>query len=291
MCGLTTWDTPGSVPMITKATTQPSPTRHSRIVRRKENRYAGGVKGVPGTLQEGGAAFASTHWSVVLLTAQSQSPEAAQAAMTSFCQTYWPPLYTFLRRRGRAPSDAQDLTQAFFAHLLEQNTLARASREKGKLRTFLLGSLQHFLANEHAYHQAFKRGGGRQIVSMDDHLIEAEAAMLHATRADATNGYDRQWAANLVSRAWDQLYEAMVAEGKRALIDALKPFVVGGAAAPPEQEQVAAHLQMPISSFRNSLRRLRLRYREGLRTEVARTVSDSSEIDEELRYLFRLLVS
>ena len=249
------------------------------------------MKGVPGTLQEGGVAFASTHWSVVLLTAQSQAPEAAQVAMTGFCQTYWPPLYTFLRRRGRSPSDAQDLTQAFFAHLLEQNTLARASREKGRLRTFLLGSLQHFLANEHAYAQAAKRGGGQQIVSMDDHLIEAEAAMLHTAQTDATNGYDRQWAADLVSRAWDQVHRDMVAEGKRELIEALKPFVVGGTESAPDQEQTAAQLQMPISTFRNHLRRLRLRYRESLRAEVIRTVSNVSEAEEEMSYLLRVLVS
>ena len=277
--------------MTSEATIRPWLTRYSCVASQIASPYARGMKGVPGTLQEGGVAFASTHWSVVLLTAQSQAPEAAQAAMTGFCQTYWPPLYTFLRRRGRSPSDAQDLTQAFFAHLLEQKTLSRASSEKGKLRTFLLGSLQHFLANEHAYDQAAKRGGGQQIVSMDDHLIEAEAAMLSAGQADAATGYDRQWAANLVSRAWDQLHRDMVAEGKRELIEALKPFVVGGTDSPPDQEQTAAQLQMPISTFRNSLRRLRQRYRESLRAEVAATVSNVSEIDEEMRYLFRVLVS
>ena len=276
---------------MTTAESRSSLTRYSCVARRIASPYAGGVKGVPGTLQEGGAAFESTHWSVVLLTAQSQAPEAAQAAMTGFCQTYWPPLYTFLRRRGRSPSDAQDLTQAFFVHLLEQNTLARASSEKGKLRTFLLGSLQHFLANEHAYDQAAKRGGGQQIVTMDDHLIEAEASMLQTAQTDATSGYDRQWAANLVSRAWDQLHRDMVAEGKRELIEALKPFVVGGTGPPPDQEQTAGALRMPISTFRNSLRRLRLRYRESLRAEVVCTVSSVSETDEEMRYLFRVLVS
>ena len=277
--------------MISKATIQPVLSRYSYVASQIENPYARAMKGVPGTLQEGGAAFASTHWSAVLLTAQSQAPEAAQAAMTGFCQTYWPPLYTFLRRRGRTSSDAQDLTQAFFAHLLEQNTLARASREKGRLRTFLLGSLQHFLANEHAHDQAAKRGGGQQIVSMDDHLIEAEASMLHTAQTDATNGYDRQWAANLVSRAWDQLHRDMVAEGKKELIDALKPFVIGGTESLPDQEQTAAQLQIPISTFRNHLRRLRLRYRESLRAEVIRTVSNVSEADEEMRYLLRVLVS
>lgn len=169
--------------------------------------------------------------------------------------------------------------------------LARASREKGRLRTFLLGSLQNFLANEHVYQQAFKRGGGKQVVSMDDHLVEAEAAMLNTTSSDAMSSYDRQWAANLVSRVWDRLYDAMVAEGKKGFIDAFKPFVVGGTATPPDQTQAAAQLQMPISTFRNALRRLRLRYREALRAEVAATVSTSAEIDEELNYLFHLLAS
>ena len=159
------------------------------------------------------------------------------------------------------------------------------------MRTFLLGSLRHFLANEHTYQQAFKRGGGKQIVSMDDHLIEAEAAMLNAGQDDATNEFDRQWAADLVSRAWDHLHRDMIAEGKQELIDVLRPFVVGGTNDPPEQEQAAARLQMPISTFRNALRRLRLRYREILRAEVARTLSDTAEIDEELHYLFRLLLS
>ena len=277
--------------MVAEATIQLLLLRYSCVVSQTASPYARGMKGVPGTLQEGGAPFASTHWSVVLLTAQSQAPEAAQAAMTGFCQTYWPPLYTFLRRRGRSPSDAQDLTQAFFVHLLEQNTLSRASSEKGKLRTFLLGSLQHFLANEHAYDQAAKRGGGQQIVSMDDHLIEAEAAMLHTAQTDATNGYDRQWAANIVSRTWDQLRREMMAEGKRELIEALKPFVMGGTDSHPDQEQTAAQLGVPISTFRNSLRRLRQRYRESLRVEVATTVSSVSEVDEEMRYLFRVLVS
>ncbi len=267
------------------------PAAFSLVVTRAPFRYPGAVKGVPGTLREGGAAFASTHWSVVLLAAQSQPPVTAQAALTNFCQAYWPPLYTFLRRRGHSPTDAQDLTQAFFVHLLEQNTLARASREKGRLRTFLLGSLQHFLANEHDRAQAFKRGGGKQIVSMNDQLVEAEAAMLATVPGDEAGRYDHHWAASLVQRAWEQLDAAMVAEGKKELIEALKPFVVGGAVAPPDQHDVAARLRMPISTFRNSLHRLRQRYRESVRSEVARTVTGPSEIDEEMHYLVRVLLA
>ena len=126
---------------------------------------------------------------------------------------------------------------------------------------------------------------------MDDQLIEAEAAMLQPAQTDAMNGYDHQWAANLVSRAWDQLHRDMVAEGKRELLEALKPFVVGGTGSPPDQEQTAARLRMPISTFRNSLRRLRQRYRGSMRAEVACTVTDTSKIEEEMHYLFRVLLS
>lgn len=249
------------------------------------------VKGVPGTLQEGGAAFRTTHWTVVLLAAQSQSAESAQAALTRFCQDYWPPLYAFLRRRGHAPNDAQDLTQGFFVHLLEGHTLARADREKGRLRTFLLGSLQHFLANEYDRAQTLKRGGGKQIVSMDDHLAEAEAAILVAGDADDTGCYDQTWAATLVSRAWERLHTAFVGEGKGQLLEELKPFVVGGSATPPNQQETAARLDLPISTLRTHLQRLRQRYRDALRLEVARTVSKPAEVDEELQYLYRILMA
>lgn len=251
------------------------------------------VKAIPGTLQEGGAPFLTTHWTVVLLAAQSgsQSPEAAQAALTDFCRDYWPPLYAFLRRRGHSPGDAQDLTQAFFVHLLEHKTLSRADREKGRLRTFLLGSLQHFLANEHDRAQTLKRGGGKQMVPMDDVLVEAEAAVLMANDADDTASYDQTWAATLVRRAWERLHAALVAEGKGPLIAELKPFVVGGSVAPPSQEEAAARLDLPISTLRTHLQRLRQRYRDALREEVARTVADPAETDEELHYLYRILMS
>src|SRR5437773_11718110 len=115
------------------------------------------TKPVPGTLQEGGASFETTHWTVVLRARQSESAESAHQALSTFCEAYWPPLYAFLRHRGHASADAQDLVQAFFAHLLEQNTLSRADQEKGRLRTFLLGSLQNFLFNEYDRARALKR--------------------------------------------------------------------------------------------------------------------------------------
>lgn len=246
---------------------------------------------MPGTLQEGGASFETTHWSVILLASQRESPQAAQRALTSFCQDYWPPLYAFLRRRGYSPNDAQDLTQGFFAHLLQQDTLSRASREKGRLRTFLLGSLQRFLANEYERSQTLKRGGGRQIVSMDDQLAQAEAALITETQVDATGWYDQVWAATVVRRASDHLRDALMAEGKLPWLEELKPLVTGGTGTPPSQEDVARRLNVPISTLRTSLHRLRQRYRDALRLEVARTVSVPTEIDEELQYLYRLLMT
>src|SRR5438477_13219947 len=136
------------------------------------------TKAIPGTLQEGGASFQTTHWTVVLRASDEESAESAQQALSGFCEAYWPPLYSFLRHRGFSSADAQDLVQGFFAHLLEQNTLNHADQPKGRLRHFLLGSLQNFLYNEYDRARALKRGGGRQIVSIEEHLPEAEAAML-----------------------------------------------------------------------------------------------------------------
>ena len=211
--------------------------------------------------------------------------------MADLCQTYWPPLYTFLRRRGRSSSEAQDLTQSFVAHLIERNTFASAAPERGQLRTFLLGSLQNFLANEHDRATALKRGGGQPVVSMDDHLVEAEAALQTVARGDESKGYDRHWATNLVGRAWMALSHALVAEGRKDWAEAFKPFLLGGAAPLPPQEDVAAKLGMPIATFRNALWRLRQRYRESIRAEVANTVADPSQVDDEMRYLLQVLLS
>jgi RNA polymerase sigma-70 factor (ECF subfamily) len=249
-----------------------------------------GMKAVPGTLQEGGAVFATTHWSVVLLAAQNESPEAAQMALGKICQAYWPPLYTFVRRRGHPPANAQDLVQAFFVNLLKHNSLSRVERDRGRLRTFLLSSLQHFMANEYDRTQTQKRGGGEQIISLDEHFDEAEAAMV-ARGNDPTASYDRNWATTLLDRAWDQLQTAMKAEGKEGFINEVKPLIWGGAETPPNQELIAVKLNLHPSTLRTSLQRLRQRFREILRAEVGRTVSTAAEIDEELRYLCHVLTS
>ena len=207
--------------------------------------------------------------------------------MHLFSETYWPPLYTFVRRRGYSSSDAQDIVQGFFVHLLEKNTLSRADQEKGKLRTFLLGALQNYLLKQRERMSAMKRGGGQQIVSFDDQLIDAEAAMHATMHLNEVTSYDAAWASSIVSRAWKNVRERFVAEGKREWFDALRPFVAGGAAQPPDQEEVAVRLGTTVENLRVSLSRLRQRYRHALRAEVASTVSDPTDIDSELHYLYQ----
>lgn len=248
------------------------------------------MKKIPGTLQEGGACFQTTHWTVVVESVKSGASVSAQEALAEFCGSYWPPLYTFVRRRGYSPSDAQDLVQGFFAHLLSQNTLSRADRDKGRLRTFLLGSFQHFLANEYDRAQTLKRGGANRIVSMSDELTAAEAALVTMRALDETGCYDQAWVATLVSRSRERLEKEYQAEDKAILVRELKPFLFGGTAM-PDQEEIATRLNVPFATLRTLLRRLRQRYREILREEVARTVAAPSQVDEELRYLHRLLLS
>ena len=248
------------------------------------------MKSVPGTLQEGGAPFQTTHWTLVLQARQIGATEPAQQALTAFCEAYWPPLYAFLRHRGYASSDAQDLVQAFFAHLLAQNTLSRADQEKGRLRTFLLGSLQNFLINEHERARALKRGGDRKILSFDEHLQDAEALMSATTHLDDVTGYDLTWASSIVKRAWQDLREAFAVEGKAQWLEELKPFLAGGTTTPPNQEAIAVRIGIPVATLRTWISRLRRRYRDVLRAAVASTVSDPADVEDELRYLYRILM-
>jgi len=249
------------------------------------------MKPIPGTLQEGGAAFQSTRWTLVLRARQTQSEISAQKALSNFCEAYWPPLYAFLRHRGHASAEAQDLVQGFFAHLLEKNTLSRADKEKGRLRTFLLGSLQNFLCNEYDRGHRLKRGGGHRIVSIDEHLPEAEASMMDAAHLSDSRAYDVVWASNIIKRAWRHLQNAFEAEGKAESLEVLRPFVDGSGRTPPNQEEAAEKLGVPVATLRTWLWRLRQRYREALRMEVASTVSDPADVDQELHYLYQILTA
>jgi DNA-directed RNA polymerase specialized sigma24 family protein len=222
---------------------------------------------------------------------EEDSTESSQQALSGFCEVYWPPLYSFLRHRGFSSADAQDLVQGFFAHLLEQNALTRADQQKGRLRTFLLGSLQNFLYNEYDRARALKRGGGRQVVSIEEHLPEAEAAMMATAHLSDTACYDLVWASTIVSRAWQNLETAFVAEGKAEWLEELRPFVAGGSVRPLNQEEAAVRLGVPIATLRTWLSRLRQRYRESLRMEVASTVSNPADVDQELQHLYQILMA
>jgi len=226
-----------------------------------------------------------------LRAGEADSEPSAQRALSGFCEAYWPPLYTFLRHRGHPSADAQDLVQSFFVHLLEQNTLSRANRQKGRLRTFLLGSLENFLYNEYDRTRALKRGGDRQILSIEQHLPEAEAAMLATVHLSDAACYDLAWASNIVSRAWKNLQDQFEAEGKAEWLEELRPFVAGGGMRTPSQEEAAARLGVPIATLRTWLSRLRQRFRESLRAEVGSTVSDPADIDGELRHLYEILLA
>jgi RNA polymerase sigma-70 factor (ECF subfamily) len=217
--------------------------------------------------------------------------ESAQRALSIFSEAYWPPLYTFVRRRGCSPADAQDLVQGFFEHLFRQNALSRADQEKGRLRTFLLSSLQNFMNDQHGRAQALKRGGGQQAVSLDQKTAEAEAALSSSLHLDDVRSFDLTWASSIVKRSWEQMQKNLSAEGKAEWLSELKPFVDGAGAAPPNQQEVAARLGVPIATLRTWLARLRHRYREILRAEVASTVSDPASVDQELHYLHQILMA
>lgn len=263
---------------------------------------------IPGTLQGGGAAFAPTHWSVVLRSAESQAPEGARAALEQLCRVYWPPLYTFVRRRGHGPADAQDLVQGFFVHLLESRAYARVDPSKGTFRSFLLASLKYFLADARDREQTLKRGGGRQFVSLEEGLAEAEevaAALVEGLAATASNRggdadtppsdedrrFEQRWAFTLLDVAVKQVRADYATDGKTPLFEALKPFVAGGPTAPPDHALVAAQLGIPTVTLRSHIHRLRQRFRAALRAEVAHTVADPALVDEELRHLRDVLIA
>ena len=239
--------------------------------------------------------FAPTHWSLILAAAQSQTPpEIAEAALAQLCQTYWAPLYHFVRSRGHPLHDAEDLTQSFFGHLIEHKIYARADREKGKFRSFLLASLQNFLANAYRCEQAQKRGGGRDFLPLNESQIEAAELLFqtHLAPLDSPNEdrvFEQSWAEALVDAALTRLSAEYAAEGKKELFETLKVFLTANADPLPTYDQLAEQLGIPSSTLRSHVTRLRTRYRAALRAEVRRTVESDAEVDGELRELLRVL--
>jgi RNA polymerase sigma factor (sigma-70 family) len=253
------------------------------------------VKSLPEMIRGQSDPFATTQWSMILAAGRSQAdPEVARAALAQLCQTYWAPLYGFVRSRGYTVYDAQDLTQSFFAYLIEHKIYARADRAYGKFRAFLLASIKNFLADAYDREQTLKRGGGREFVPLDETQAEA-AESLFQTRGSFTDAlgedlvFERSWADALVAAGLERLSAVYRGDGKEKLFEELKIYVTGSSDPLPAYEELAARLGLVASTLRSHVTRLRARYRDALRIEVRRTVENDAQVDDELHELLRVL--
>jgi RNA polymerase sigma factor (sigma-70 family) len=233
------------------------------------------------------SSFASTRWTVVRQAADSQTAsQHALSALSELCQIYWRPVYVFVRRQGVAQHDAQDLTQGFFADLIESRAYTRADPIKGRFRSFLLGTLKHFVAHARDHDRAQKRGGGSVPVELDETAIsEAETYASRCNHWSADGVFEREWAASLARQALDRLGQEYELGGKGALFEALKSCLTTGEPAAIPYEELANRLGRTAAHLRVDVTRLRARYRAILREEVSGTVVDPQDVDEELRYL------
>jgi len=239
------------------------------------------------------SAFASTRWTVVRQAADSQTASHhALGALSELCQIYWRPVYVFLRRQGIPQHDAEDLTQGFFADLIDSRAYTRADPIKGRFRSFLLGSLKHFVAHARDYDRAQKRGGGSVPVELDETMIsEAEAYASRCNRWSADGIFEREWAAALLRQALDRLGQEYMVAGKAPLFESLKVHLTGGEVAVVPYEEMAKRLGRPATTLRSDVARLRARYRGILREEVSGTVIDPRDVDEELRHLRQVMAT
>jgi RNA polymerase sigma factor (sigma-70 family) len=236
--------------------------------------------------------FVSTRWTIVLRAGDSATVSVhAFNALSELCQIYWRPLYSFLRKQGYDAEDARDLTQGFFADLIETRAYVRADREKGRFRSFLLGTLKHFIADLRDRGRALKRGGGVILQNLDDKATaEAEAQIARATKYQAEEVYDREWATLLLRQALDRLTQECALAGKAELLSHLMPYLSATEESTIPYEEMARRAHRPVTTLRSDVARLRKRYRAILREVVRDTVSEAADVDDELRYLCRVLV-
>ena len=227
--------------------------------------------------------FTTTHWSVVLAAGQRELPQAAEA-LERLCRTYWYPLYVYVRRQGKSPEDAQDLTQDFFCRLLEKNYLAKADRDRGRFRTFLLGSMNNFLVNEWRRAGRLKRGGGVEFLSIDTDAAEDRYAAEPAKDSNPDAAYEQRWAVTLIEQVLAALSQEFKAADKARLFEELKGFIWGDKSTASYAE-IAGHLNLTEGSVKVAVHRLRQRFRELLRAEVAHTVARPEDVNDELRHL------
>ncbi len=236
--------------------------------------------------QQGGVAFTTTHWSIVL-EAQIESP-AAQEALEKLCRTYWRPIYSFVRRQGIGPEEAEDLTQGFFALLLERRDLNVVRKEKGRLRSYLLVSLKHFLSDERRRAMTAKRGKGQRPIPFEELGANKRADIEPADPLTAERIYERHWASTVLEQVFRRLKDEYHGAGNATLFDCLKQLLPDEPGA-PSQGEIAARLGMTENAIRQAFHRFRRRYQFLLREEIAHTVAMPSDIEDELRHLIAVV--
>lgn len=231
--------------------------------------------------------FTTTHWSVVVAAGNTAS-SASHAALAELCRAYWYPLYAFVRRKGHSPHDAQDLTQAFFARLLEKNYVAQADRERGRFRTYLLSALTHFLADEWDKSRRQKRGGERVFISFDSASAEERYRLEPVDHLDAARLYERRWVTTLFDNVLGRLEQEFRDSGKGMLFDSLKNSLILEDTG-TSYSQLGAQLGLSEDAVKQAARRMRRRYRELFREEIVQTVASIDEVDNELKHIFAVL--
>jgi RNA polymerase sigma-70 factor (ECF subfamily) len=231
-----------------------------------------------------GGQFLTTHWSVVLAAREEESPQASDA-LARLCQSYWYPLYAYIRRQGHPPHDAQDLTQEFFARLLENKILRAVRQERGKFRWFLLSAVKRFLANEWNREHAAKRGGMGCTVSLDEERAEGRYRHEIPDHATPDKLFDQSWALALLEQARAQLQSEYAENNQGELFEGLKIFLSGDRA-PLSHAEIGALLGMSEGAVKVAVHRLRVRYRDCLRAKISQTVSTQAQVDEEIQELF-----
>jgi RNA polymerase sigma-70 factor (ECF subfamily) len=237
-------------------------------------------------MPEGGGAgsrFATTQWSLVLAAAQTTCVES-QAALSKLCSLYWYPLYAYSRRRGLDADRASDVTQGFFARLLENKIIKTADPRRGKFRSYLLGAFKHYLSHEWARARARKRGGGRKFVPLDPQQAEARYSLEPAHGLTAERLFDRQWALRVLELAMEELGRQCARDGKERHFQLLKPFLSGGDGA--AYRAAGAEVGLAEGAVRVLVHRLRRRYRQLLREQLRQTVGSPEQVDEEVQELF-----
>jgi RNA polymerase sigma-70 factor (ECF subfamily) len=241
----------------------------------------------PNTQNRPARGFATTHWSVVLAAGGSDAA-GAREALSGLCQTYWYPLYAYVRRKGHSPQDAEDLTQEFFLRLLEHDWVARADQGKGRFRSFLLTVLNRFLADEWDKVSSKKRGGHLRRVPLSMEDAEKRFSREPVDAGTPEQEFEKQWALTVLERVLARLRDEYARRGQAALFDALKPSLAGSRQTQP-YDRLGAELGMTEGNVKVAVFRLRRRYRQRLTEEIAHTVASPDEVESELRHLFRVL--